>query len=514
MRKLLLSAAFVLWASLPNAQAQAQTSYANAYSNADGSAKLVALAEGKTLVTMGRGPALTKLDSVGELIWTKWKWGNGVQPIYYPLCVAKISESSFYCVGGYQSSGFQPVLCRLDTSGDILEAARYVIGNTLMSFAKDLTVTSDGGAVIWSEPWISGFFILKAQQDLAHQWSHFYGANGSFQFVKELPGGDLLAGINMDTAGAVVARLDANGNMLWCKSYIRPRGVVHDAVVESDDSFVITGYTDSTAVQNVPSGYDPSLFLMKLNGAGEVQWCKGYDGPDLWYARQGQHTVRTSDTGYVLMAQAIGKPVLMKISNNGDTLWTRTTNTPEYSYQVIDLIKREDGGFLMSTITYSSQNGGMYALMKTDSLGHFPCGDQSYPVQVIDLFPVDSAFTLTPSASGATAYPVTFRDTIFEPITTYDFCDIVTAVPDPMRRHQVHIHPNPSSGHFTLDFPDPLTVDSFYSVHDATGKLLFQRPLTKSMEKVEIDLSSYGKGMYLIRFSDRDGVCSERVVVQ
>ena len=76
------------------------------------------------------------------------------------------------------------------------------------------------------------------------------------------------------------------------------------------------------------------------------------------------------------------------------------------------------------------------------------------------------------------------------------------------------IHPNPSTGHFTMDFPDPLTVDSFYSVYDATGRLLFQRPLTKSMEQVEIDLSSYGKGMYLIRFSDRDGVCAERVVVE
>ena len=76
------------------------------------------------------------------------------------------------------------------------------------------------------------------------------------------------------------------------------------------------------------------------------------------------------------------------------------------------------------------------------------------------------------------------------------------------------LHPNPSSGHFTMDLPDPLTVDSFYSVYDAMGKLLFQRPLAKSMGAVEIDLSSYGKGMYLIRFSGHDGVCAERVVVE
>jgi len=33
-------------------------------------------------------------------------------------------------------------------------------------------------------------------------------------------------------------------------------------------------------------------------------------------------------------------------------------------------------------------------------------------------------------------------------------------------------------------------------------------------ESEEIDLSRYGKGLYLIRFSDRDGVSSDRVVIE
>ncbi|MCB0774405.1 MAG: T9SS type A sorting domain-containing protein [Flavobacteriales bacterium] len=336
--------------------------------------------------------------------------------------------------------------------------------------------------------------------------------------MKELPGGDLLAGLNMDTAGAAVARLDANGNMLWCKSYIRPKGVVHDAVVESDSSFVITGYTDSTGSTNplepLPPGYDPKLFLLKLNGTGEVQWCKAYDGTDLWNARQGQHTVPASDNGYVLMAQAGGKPVLLKTDDNGDTLWTRTTNTPTYHYDVIDMIGREDGGYMMSMNVIGGELNGP-ALMKTDALGHFPCGDRSYPVQVLDLFPVDSAFTLVPASSGATAYPVTFRDTVFDPMVPYDLCNIVTAVPDPLHmEHRITVRPNPTTGRFTLAFPDPLTADSFYSVYDAVGKLLFQRPLAKGQESEEMDLSRFGRGTYVVRITSRDGVCNERVVVQ
>ena len=38
-------------------------------------------------------------------------------------------------------------------------------------------------------------------------WSKRFPNQGGFHFIKELPGGDLLAGISMDTAGATVARM-------------------------------------------------------------------------------------------------------------------------------------------------------------------------------------------------------------------------------------------------------------------------------------------------------------------
>ncbi len=78
----------------------------------------------------------------------------------------------------------------------------------------------------------------------------------------------------------------------------------------------------------------------------------------------------------------------------------------------------------------------------------------------------------------------------------------------------IGLHPNPNTGHFTLQFPDPLAADSFYSVYDAVGMLLFQRPLAKGTESEEIDLSRFGKGTYLVRVTGKDGVCNERVVVQ
>lgn len=520
MKNLLLSVALACWASLPCAQAQ--NPFGKAYTNADGSVKVVELEGGKTLVTMGRGPALTKLDSTGEMISTYWKWSNSSHFLYWPLAIAAHSGGQIAYIGGYENGictpnqgaaydYIQPVIGKMDANGEMQQARRFELNEACTWFPSDILLTENGSVVTWG-PIRNGFYLLASTPDLEPAWALAYGHKGSFQFVKELPGGDLLAGLNMDTAGAVVARLDANGNLLWCKSYIRPRGVVHDAVVESDSSFVITGYTDSTAAQNLPPGYDPQLFLMKLNGAGDVQWCKSYDGIDLWYAGQGQHTVPASDNGYVLMARAGGKPVLLKTDDNGDTLWTRTTNTPTYHYDAIDMIGREDGGYMMSVGVIGGELNGP-AIMKTDALGHFPCGDRSYPVQVLDLFPTDSAFTLTPASSGATAYPVTFRDTVFDSMVAHDLC-LVTTVPDPLDvSPRARIRPNPNTGHFTMAFTDPLTVDSFYSVYDAMGKLLFQRPLAPGQQSEEIDLSRFGKGTYVVRITGPEGVCNERVVV-
>lgn len=76
------------------------------------------------------------------------------------------------------------------------------------------------------------------------------------------------------------------------------------------------------------------------------------------------------------------------------------------------------------------------------------------------------------------------------------------------------IFPNPNTGRFTLAFPDPLTADSFYSVYDTMGRLLFQRPLAVGQQSEEIDLSRFGRGTYLVRITGKDGVSHERVVVQ
>ena len=470
------------------------------------------------------------LDSYGNVIHNNCYWSDS---IFNPLSLKTYSDNEFYFASGYQEyescyiqnqlvQHLDPVVGKMDSLGYVSNLKRYVLNAGCQNLADNMEITHDKSVIPWGS-----FFTLKADSSLNLVWAKHFDRHGGFQFIKELPGGDLLAGINMDTAGAVVARMDANGNFLWCKSYIRPKGRVHDAVIESDSSFIITGFTEYSNLNMflpLPSDFHPKLFMMKLDGEGEVQWCKGYDSaPNLWHTSKWSRIEKAQDGNYVVLATLgypqnnfFHRPFLMKTDPNGDTLWTRSVGTAGKDYFTRSLLVCSDGGLMFSGAVWGNLPGelSMSYIFKTDSLGHFDCDELHYPIVVSDLFPTDSSFTLT-SVDGATAYPAYVQDTVYDGLQVYNACTPMS-VPHLYNQGKAkpHIRPNPNTGHFTVEFTDPLAADSFYSVYDAVGKLLFQRPLAKGTDSEEINLSRFGKGTYLVRITSRDGVCNERVVVQ
>lgn len=490
------------------------------------------LSSGNLFTGIANGSGVSILDPEGNIIHTQCYDGH---PLTRLQSVRRHTDNEIYFVAGYLSDScavaesleVDPVFGKMDSLGNILGLHRYQLNAvTCLNAARELEITSDGGAVAWGRE--ESFFALKVDENSMPVWSKQFAHHGSFGFIRELPGGDLLAGINMDTAGVVVARLNGAGDFLWCKSYIRPRGNVRDCVIESDDSFIITGYTDSIASTDafipLPADYQPKLFLMKLDGGGDVQWCKGYEGSPRWYARQGLRMIKTLDGQYVVLAN-IGlpnnnieyRPFLMKTDQNGDTLWTRSVGANGYRYLTIDLMASSDGGVYYDGLAYGDFGFPLTSagyLFKTDALGHLACDEQLHPVEVTDLFPSDSSFVLS-SVDGAEAFPISNAFTDYGPFTIVDSCPLQVGMPPPtIQSRKVQVRPNPSAGRFTVHFEDPLSVDSFYSVYDNVGRLLYQRPLAPGKENEEIDLSRFGKGTYLLRLTSREGVCNERVVVQ
>ncbi|MBV6403634.1 MAG: T9SS type A sorting domain-containing protein [Flavobacteriales bacterium] len=483
---------------------------------------LVELASGNILTGLTKYPGISLLDPNANLIHSKCFYGDSVlvmgsiQPIsldrfYFTTIYVKDSCSS---LGSTTIPFVLPAIGIMDTLGNILELHHYSLNAGCTNPPGDLVVTNDGGAITWGRQ--DYFFALRVDSNLDPVWAKHFNHQGGVRFFKELPGGDLLAGFDMDTAGACVARMDADGNFIWCKSYMRPSGGVHDAVVQSDSAFYITGYSGTTPSQ---------LFLMKLDGQGSVQWCKGYEyGADGWSAYHPSRIDTLPDGSFIFLATLgvnqfpyFGNPFLMKTDFNGDTIWTRSMEAAGYNYYTRDLLLSADGGILFSGVVWGDlpgANSSMPYIFKTDSLGHFPCLERHQPISVWNLFPTDSSFTLT-SVDGAIKLPAYANDTVFDPLAVYDACLVTSVAQRPTAHpgHRPRIRPNPTTGRFTVEFPDPLTVDSFWSLYDTTGRLLFQRPLKPGQQSEEIDLSRFGKGTYVVRITGPEGVCNERVVV-
>lgn len=394
----------------------------------------------------------------------------------------------------------------MDSLGGIINSVYFDdLGSYPYHTSGGIYGTIDNGFILMNRPvaFDESFFIIRTDSLWDLLWYKDFGAGGYIQFVRELSNGDLIVGMNMEPGGAAVARMDPNGNFIWLKSYIRPEGVVRDCEVENDSTFTVIGYTDKD------NGPGTELFMMRLNGTGDVLWCKGYDGPTGWVTSRAKLD-KTIDGNYVVLG-GYGKAFLMKTDLNGDTLWTRAAGVNGTYYEVYNLLAHSDGGFL-----YNGQGWGLGTfLFKTDSFGHLPCPEHEhyYPVQVQDLFPTDSSFTLT-STDGATRYPAYINDTIYPPVTVIDGCTI-TQIPNySIRPPRSRVRPNPNTGQFTVAFNDPLQRDSFYSVYDTMGRLLFQRPLSPGATQQGIDLSRFGRGTYILHFTTQEGVSQERVVVE
>ncbi|MCB9183433.1 MAG: T9SS type A sorting domain-containing protein [Flavobacteriales bacterium] len=516
---------------------QAQPTFEKYYlSTSSYKRNLLELPSGNILVSIAWGPGVSILSSTGDFLHSKCYWSDSVLTMQ---SIRRVEENNYLFLTGYRKDSCSsigvttipfthPAVGRMDSLGNVSSLKQYsVSASPCLTRPGDLYVTNDSGAIIWGRD--TNFFALRIDASLNPQWSRRYLEDGGFHFIKELPTGDFIAGINLKSGGATVARMDAEGNIIWCKSYIRPKGVVHDAYIHSDGSFIVTGYTDSTTTsmfEPLSPLFQPKLFLMKLNGDGEVEWCRGFDSaPYYWHTPRWSRIVQSFDGNFVVAA-TLGtpgynlplRPLLMKLNTNGDTLWTNTVGPTGYLQNVSDLLVASDGGLLISGGIEGDlpENWtGAQFIYKADSLGRLPCWEAYHSVVTYDLFPNDSDITLT-AIDGVTAHLASVSDTTFAPLTIYDSCTLNTGIPS-MVRHapkQPRVRPNPNTGRFTVQFDDPLMADSFYSVYDALGKLLYQQRWPPGEQTEEVDLLRFGTGTYVIRFTSPGGSCYERVVVE
>jgi hypothetical protein len=178
---------------------------------------------------------------------------------------------------------------------------------------------------------------------------------------------------------AFLLKADANGNVLW-KNQVNVTFPVRKILINSikktaDNCIILAGGTNpaTDAVRDA--------FLVKTDANGNLIWSKTYDGSmdhkGSMSGASAQSVLPTPDGGVVVLgittvnlSMNLSDVWLFKVNANGDTLWSRSFGGGNEDYGRV-IAPTSDGGFIIGAETESYGSGGSDIwLIKTDASGN------------------------------------------------------------------------------------------------------------------------------------------------
>ena len=263
-----------------------------------------------------------------------------------------------------------------------------IFGGQSNDHGFDVVATSDGGYAMtgYSNSFTNGNYdvlLTKLDSNCNLQWSRVYGGTGSdqaLQLVQTHDGGFVLAGKSTSFGAgdfdAILVRTDANGNLLWIKSY---GGSTEERLLNlretADHGFILAGSTYSFGMGN----YD--MLFIRTDSNGDTLWTKIFGGNNF---DQGTDAEQTADGGFIFSGRVTGPGsalpdiCLVKTNSAGDTLWTSIFGSTGWD-EGMKVKQTYDGGYIVTgASTGFGGTGYDVYLNKTDGAGHLAWSKRYY----------------------------------------------------------------------------------------------------------------------------------------
>jgi len=272
---------------------------------------------------------IIKINSIGTIMWKKNYGGSSYDSL---LGIESTIDGGYILAGGSQSS-----------DGDI---------------------TINKGR--------SDFWIIKIDAIGNLVWEKSYGGSNfdaAFGGIKKTSSGDfIIAGEsnsidgdvtgNNNTLNGWVIKIDANGTLLWEKSFGgNNTSIVFDIDININDDVVLIGITDNGVNNN-------DLWVFKIDSNGNLIWEKTFGGSDY---EEGNSITYTSDGGVLVcgytnstdgdISNNLGNDDawVIKLDANGIKEWDKTFGGSnfDYSYSIKEIAPEQ---YILAGLT-DSTNG-------------------------------------------------------------------------------------------------------------------------------------------------------------
>jgi hypothetical protein len=383
-------------------------------------------------------------------------------------------------------------------------------GGTNWDEAFSVQQTSDGGYIVAGRTNSFGagywdIFLIKTDANGNIIWAKTYGGTDfdeAYSVQQTSDGGYIVAGSTLSFGPGGYAifliKTDANGNIIWAKTYGGTNWDEAFSVQQtSDGGYIVAGFTESFGA----GGLD--IFLIKTDANGNIIWAKTYGGTDNDYA----YSVRqTSDGGYIVAGETnyfVGDVniFLIKTDANGNIIWAKTYGGTDWD-DALSVQQTSDGGYIVAGKTNSFGAVGFdIFLIKTDANGDV--GSCSIVQNANPPVTTPSPTVTTPSPSVSSVSPTvnsvsptvtspTLTVSVPCPLSISEFCQPVSGIITPYKGGIKVI----GSGEFEV------------KVYNVSGVMVKS---VKGKNKVKIELS---RGVYFLEVISGGKVIREKVVIR
>lgn len=409
---------------------------------------------------------LLKLDSMGV---KKFETSFGGVSNEIGKSVVQLIDSS-YVIAGYTSStgvgGYDIFLVKADKTGALIW--QKTIGGTDWDFAYSMEATADGG------------FIITGT-------TYSYGRGN---------------------ADGYVVKTDANGNVIWQKTY----GGVNDdefksVIQTSDGKYALTGYTKS--YNDIDSG---DVWVFKLEVNGDSAWCKFYGGGKEDFGNQ----IIEHPSGDLYIAGAsrsfssgsIMDGYIVHTDNNGVYIFQRLDNTSTSFQEFVSIVVSNKSQNIVNTIakeTFAAY--GLQSKMLEMNLG------LNY-ISAIDFGSVLNDHTYKMIATKDKGYACIGYTNGYNSILSNCYFvkvdsnlqgslfSIVSVQEFNIDRNKVSIFPNPTSNQLIFQLTG-ISIDiSKVKIYDLFGKEInvVNEIVINSKNQIMINVSDLKSGIYYLKY--------------